>query len=71
MASKEKADIIVKQIVDKIEEIFRIIDLFDDSRPGNIGFTKLEEAIMWLNVMAHNVSLKNEVKVEKIIEDED
>lgn len=55
------------QIVNKISEVMAIMDAFQDSRPGSIAFTKLEEAIMWLQVMTHNVALKPYVD-EKSVE---
>lgn len=45
-------------IISKISEVMGIMDNFQDSRPGSLAFTKLEEAIMWLQVMAHNAPLK-------------
>jgi len=31
----------------------------ETSRPGSISFTKLEEAILWLQVMVNQVPLKS------------
>lgn len=45
-------------IINKISEVMGIMDNFQDSRPGSLAFTKLEEAIMWLQVMTHNAPLK-------------
>lgn len=48
----------VKEIMGLVEKIFQVIDRFETSRPGSIGFTKLEEAVLWLQVMAQQVPLK-------------
>jgi hypothetical protein len=48
----------IKEIMGYVENIFKVIDRYDASRPGQLGFTKLEEAILWLQVMAQQVSIK-------------
>jgi hypothetical protein len=47
------------EMVKKISEVMDIMDRFENSRPGSLAFTHLEEGLMWLNVMANNVALKN------------
>lgn len=43
------------------------IDLYEPNRAGSIAITKLEEAVMWCQVMIANVALKPET-IEKIAE---
>jgi hypothetical protein len=59
---------ILSSMIGKISEVMGNMDKFQDSRSGSIAFTKLEEAMMWLQVMVHNVPLKplmQDVKVEE------
>ena len=58
MLSKEEAASVITTIVGKVEEVFAVINQFQESRPGSIAYERLEEAIMWLNVMCHNIALK-------------
>jgi hypothetical protein len=51
----------LNEIVQNIENVFKIIDRYQNSRPGSIAFTKLEEAILWLQVMVHNIPVKENV----------
>jgi hypothetical protein len=55
-------------MLSRISEIMALMDTFEDSRPGSMAFTKLEEAMMWLQVMAHNIPLKPKNIDEKEIE---
>lgn len=58
MLNEETPKELLGSIISKISEVMAIMDNFQDSRPGSLAFTKLEEAIMWLQVMAHNAPLK-------------
>ena len=58
---------LLNTIVNKISEVMAIMNMFEDSRPGSIAFERLEESIMWLQVMAHNVQLKPEEKKDEEI----
>ena len=48
----------LKEIMSLVEQIFQVIDRYETSRPGSLGFTKLEEAVLWLQVMVNQVPLK-------------
>lgn len=48
----------IKEIMGHIENVFKVIDRYETSRPGSIAFTKLEEAILWLQVMVNQVPYK-------------
>lgn len=52
-------------MVQQVESVLKMIDKFEPSRPGSIAFQKLEEAIMWLNVMTHHIPLKADVTETK------
>lgn len=56
---------LMAEMVEKIESVLQMIEKFEHSRPGSIAFTKLEEGIMWLNVMTHHIPLKTEVSENK------
>lgn len=61
----------IKEIMMLVESIFKVIDKYETSRPGSLGFTKLEEAILWLQVMVQQVPLRQnpqEKEPETIIE---
>ena len=58
MLNKNEAANLMNDIVKRIEEIMEIIRGFEESRPGSIAFERLEESIMWLNVLVHNVPQK-------------
>ena len=61
----------ITEIMGYVENIFKVIERYDASRPGQLGFTKLEEAILWLQVMAQQVPLKekkDEVVAENTVE---
>lgn len=60
----------LKEIMSLVERIFNIIDHYETSRPGSLGFTKLEEAVLWLQVMINQVPLKAvDVKEGELISD--
>ncbi len=63
----------VKEAMDYVEKIFQVIDRYEQSRPSSIAFTKLEEAILWLQVMVNQIPLKeSEPKVvEGVLEKAD
>jgi hypothetical protein len=58
MSNKETKAELLQTMIKNISEVMGIMDQFQDSRSGSIAFTKLEEAIMWLQVMVHNVPFK-------------
>jgi hypothetical protein len=60
-----KASENIKEVMHHIESIFKIIDQYETSRPGSLGFTKLEEAILWLQVMVQQVPLKEKPEENK------
>lgn len=66
--TNETPKILLNNMINKISQIMADMDKFEDSRSGSLSFTKLEEAMMWLQVMAHNVPLKpleQDVQVEE------
>ncbi len=74
MLNKNEATEVMNDIVQRIDGVMEIIRSFEESRPGSIAFTKLEEAIMWLNVMVHHVPQKPvpdcpiDAKKEEVVE---
>lgn len=48
----------LSQIVNKISEAMAFLHAFHDSRPGQIALERLEEGLMWSQVVAHNIPLK-------------
>lgn len=56
---------VIAKVVDQVNAIMGFIDLYEANRPGSIAITKLEEAVMWCQVMVNNVNLKQEI-IEKI-----
>ena len=72
--SKEKAkeavdqggvkESVIGKVVHHITQVMDIIDLYEPSRPGQLAFTKLEEAIMWSQVMVNNIAQKQPVTGE-------
>jgi hypothetical protein len=56
----------IKEIMSHVENIFKVIDKYETSRPGSIGFTKLEEAVLWLQVMIQQVPLKGNQSDQKV-----
>lgn len=56
--SNDKPLEVLDQMVKCLSQAMALMDLFQDSRSGQIAFQKLEESLMWLQVMAHNVPLK-------------
>lgn len=49
---------LLNTMISKITEVMGIMEIFDLSRPGSIAFTKLEESIMWLQVLCHTIPFK-------------
>lgn len=47
----------LQQVMDHVEGIFKVIDKYETSKPAAISITKLEEAILWLQVMVQKVPL--------------
>jgi hypothetical protein len=62
---KEMKNEILSKVVSLINNVMGYIDLFEPNRPASIAVTKLEEAVMWSQVMIANVALKPETQ-EKI-----
>ena len=57
---KDRATVMTA-VIQNIESVMRIMDLYEQSRPGSIAYQKLEEAILWLQVMTANVQFKTPV----------
>lgn len=55
------------EIYPHFEKVMNFIETYESSRPGSMAFTKLEEAILWLQVMVNNVSLKKKEEVKEPI----
>lgn len=58
---------VMTEVLKHVEEVMNFIDKYEISRPGTQAFIKLEEALLWLQVMVGNVALK---KVEVTAEPE-
>lgn len=56
---KDKASVMA-EITKKIEDIFKVMDLYEISRPGSIAYQKLEEALLWLQVMTTHIAFREE-----------
>lgn len=74
MSEKNSISELLNEMVNKISQVMAIMEMFKPSRPGSIAFTKLEEAMMWLQVLTVNIPLKqknddneDEAKEEKKI----
>ena len=50
----------LQEVMNHVEAIFKVIDKYETCKPGMLGITKLEEAILWLQVMIQKVPLKSE-----------
>jgi hypothetical protein len=61
-ATDEEKNEIIGKIVGLINNVMGYIELFEPNRPASIAITKLEEAVMWSQVMVANVNLKEDVK---------
>jgi hypothetical protein len=48
----------LNHIVNRISEAMAFLHTFEDSRPGQISLERLEEGLMWAQVVAHNIPLK-------------
>lgn len=46
------------EIISHVNAIMALIDKYEANRPGSIAFTKLEEAVLWTQVMIGNAKLK-------------
>lgn len=64
MQDKVEAAKVIEDIVKRIEQVMHVVNLFEDSRPTEKSLTKLEEAIMWMNVMVHHVELRKQAVQE-------
>lgn len=58
MSNQQTPMQLLEEIVKCVSHAMAILDQFETSRSGNIVFERLEEALMWSQVMAHNVTLK-------------
>ena len=58
MSHEESRKELLQRMVNKVSEVMAIMEMFESSRAGSIAFTHLEEGLMWLQVLAHNVPLK-------------
>jgi hypothetical protein len=54
----QNAKEVLNEIVNKISEAMANLHAFHDSRPGQIALERLEEGLMWSQVVAHNIPLK-------------
>lgn len=59
MEQVENQSGVMKDFMKSIDGLMQIVDSYEVSRPGSMVFTKLEEAILWMNVLVTNVPLKN------------
>lgn len=41
-----------------VEAAMKVLDRYENSRPGSMAFTKLEEAMLWAQVLVMNVKPK-------------
>ena len=53
----------MKEFSNLVEKAIEFIDRYEVSRPSSMTFTKLEEAILWAQVMIMNVKIKDEGQV--------
>lgn len=60
----------LSHIVNKISEAMAFLHCFEDSRPGQIALERLEEGLMWSQVVAHNISLKPPIETSDEKKDE-
>jgi len=56
---------LIQHVVQLATGIMDVIDLFEPSRPGSIAFTKIEECIMWMQVLINNIARKPDVQVKE------
>ena len=62
---------VMKVITKNIENIFKVMDLYDISRPGGIAYQKIEKALLWLQVMTTHIPFRQKVDVENFEEQVD
>lgn len=58
------------KFVNAVQQAFGVIDLYEGSRVSALTFTKLEEAILWAQVMVGQTKLKSDETETKVIPDE-
>lgn len=58
MEAKIEHQKVMQDIVNKVDDLLKVVGLFEESRPTEKSVTKLEEAVMWMNVMCHHVPMK-------------
>ncbi len=61
---------VLSEIVNKISEAMANLHAFHDSRPGQIALERLEEGLMWSQVVAHNIPLKPLIEASEEKKDE-
>ncbi|MFA6080721.1 MAG: hypothetical protein WC753_04585 [Candidatus Gracilibacteria bacterium] len=57
---------VIADTVAHVDSIIEIINTYEPNRHGSIAITRLEEAVMWINAMAHSYPLKDNNIVENI-----
>lgn len=67
-ASKVREENLTR-FVSAVQKAFEVIDEYEGSRVSGLAFTKLEEAILWAQVMVGQTNLKAKEEV-KVIPDE-
>lgn len=69
MSNERNPKELLSHMMNRISEVMAIMNNFEDSRPGEKAFTHLEEGLMWLQLLCHNVQLKplNEIENEEKI----
>lgn len=64
MLEKREIDDAQKEIIDQavvhVNELIQIVDGFESSRQGSLAVTKLEEFVMWFQMMVTNVPKRTE-----------
>jgi hypothetical protein len=48
----------ISQFIKHVDAAMKVIESYEASRPGSLSFTKLEEAILWAQVMVNQIPLK-------------
>lgn len=56
---------VVKLFANGIDSLINLINVYVPNRHGSIAITRLEEAMLWANVMINSYPLKDEVKKEQ------
>ena len=48
----------IREIVQHVNKVMEIIDLYKENRPGSIAIQKLEEAVFWCEAMINHCEIK-------------